>query len=220
MTALHLIAPDIPSLTVTQTGKDAFHLLGDHHVKHLPVVDEHRLVGILSEEDIFNHKLYEPISTYDFSLLRMVAVQAEEHLLEIMRVMGENRLTIIPVIDKTGNYLGLIRQNEVLRAFSEMGAFAEPGGVIVLSMPRRDYSLHLLARIVEDEDMKILSSFVSSEPISEMVEITLKVSRPEMSRVIAALERHQYNVTASYPDDPSMHYIQERYESLMNYLNT
>ena len=60
MTAKNLIAHDIPALTVDQTGRDAFHMLNDYHVKHLPVLEDGHLVGILSEEDVFNHKLYDP----------------------------------------------------------------------------------------------------------------------------------------------------------------
>ncbi|MBL7776141.1 MAG: CBS domain-containing protein, partial [Saprospiraceae bacterium] len=75
MTAETIIAYDIPALSLEQTGRDAFHALNDHHVKHLPVVDDQRLVGIISEEDIFNHKLYEPIGEYNFSMMRRFAVR-------------------------------------------------------------------------------------------------------------------------------------------------
>lgn len=103
MTAKSLIALDIPALSAEQSGRDAFHLLSDYHVKHLPVVDEGKLTGLLSEEDIFNHKLYDPISSYDLSLLRHFAVLEDEHVFEVIRVMGDNRLTVIPVVDKENN---------------------------------------------------------------------------------------------------------------------
>ena len=74
MTARTLIAHDIPALTVEQTGREAFHMLNDYHVKHLPVVDGGKLVGLLSEEDIFNHKLSSPLSEHDFSVLPLFQV--------------------------------------------------------------------------------------------------------------------------------------------------
>jgi CBS domain-containing protein len=165
MTALDLIAHDIPALKIEQTGRDAFHLLSDHHVKHLPVVDGTRLVGIISEEDVFNHKLYEPVSEYDFSLVRTASVRSTEHLFEIMRVMGENRLTVIPVTDQEGNYLGIVSQNMILRVFSASTSFAMPGGVIIMEMNRRDYSLTAIARVVEEESARILTSMVTPAPM-------------------------------------------------------
>lgn len=220
MTAKSLIALDIPALTVEQTGRDAFHMLSDFHVKHLPVVDNRQLVGILSEEDIFNHKLYDPVGSYDFSMLRRFAVRENEHIFEVMRVMGDNRLTVIPVVDHENNYVGLISQNDLLRYFANTASFSEPGAVLVMEMDRRDYSLAALSSIVEAEDVKILSAFVTSTPTPEdTVEITLKLNHHDLSRVIASLERHEYEVKETFSETENSNALNERYESLMNYLN-
>ena len=219
MTAKSLIALDIPSLSVEQTGRDAFHLLSDFHVKHLPVVDKGQLVGLLSEEDIFNHKLYDPIASYDLSLIRRFAVRESEHIFEVMRVMGDNRLTVIPVINDEGTYLGLITQNDVLRYFANMYSFSEPGAVLVLEMTRRDYSLATIARIVEEEDVKILNAFVTSIPDPDDVQVTLKLNRHDLGRTIASLERHGYEVKETFSEIEHSDSLKERYESLMNYLN-
>ncbi len=219
MTAKSLIALDIPSLSVNQTGRDAFHLLSDYHVKHLPVVDDGKLVGLLSEEDIFNHKLYDPIGSYDLSQMRLFAVRENEHIFEVMRVMGEHRLTVIPVIDDEGNYVGLVSQNDLLRFFANTASFTESGAVLVLEMPRRDYSLATITRIVEAEDVKVLNSFVTSAPDPEDVEVTLKLNRHDLGRVIASLERHGYEVKEIFGELEHADGMRERYESLMNYLN-
>ncbi len=219
MTAHDLIAYDIPALTVDQTGRDAFHLLSDYHVKHLPVLEDGRLIGILSEEDVFNHKLYDSIRSYDFSLLRRFAVLESEHIFEVMRVMGDNRLTVIPVTDPEGNYLGLISQNDLLRYFANTASFTEPGAVMVLEMNRRDYSLSTIAHIIESEDVKILSTFVTSSDDPDTVELTIKVNRHDLSRVIASLERHEYEVKETFSNIEHSNVMTDRYESFMNYLN-
>lgn len=219
MTAYSLIAYDIPALHLGQTGKEALHLLNEHHIKHLPVVDDKRLVGLLSEEDIYNHDLQEPINEYDLLLLRRFAVRSGDHVFEVIRIMGDNLLTVIPVVDDTGNYLGLIAQNDLLRYFAQLAAFGEAGGVLVLEMNRRDYSLSTLAHIVEDEDAKILSLFVTSLPDAETIELTMKINRQELSRIVASMERYDYLVKESFAEVDYADSLQERYDSLMNYLN-
>lgn len=219
MTAIDLIAHDIPALKIEQTGRDAFHLLNDHHVKHLPVLEGERLVGILSEEDIFSHKLYEPVSEYDFSMVRPISVRPGEHLFEIMRLMGENRLTVMPVTDEEGNYAGSVSQNVLLRAFANTTAFAMPGGVIVLEMDRRNYSLTTIARVVEEENAKVLTSIISSSPEEETLELTLKINRDDVTRIVAALERYGFSVKRTFAEDDYSESMRERYDSFMNYLN-
>lgn len=219
MTAKTLIEHNIPALSLQQTGRDAFHLLGEYHVKHLPVVQEGKLVGILSEEDVFNHKLYDPISEYDFSLMRRAAILEDEHIFEVMRMMGELRLTVLPVIDTEGNYRGLISQNDLLRYFAQTASFAEQGAVLVLQMPRRDYSLSNISHLVEDENVKILSAFVTSAPNPEYIELTLKLDRTDLSRVISSLERHDYDVKETFGELERSDFLRERYDALMHYLN-
>jgi acetoin utilization protein AcuB len=219
MTAKTLIAHDIPALSLQQTGRDAFHLLSDYHVKHLPVVHEGKLMGILSEEEVFHHKLYEPISEYDFSLMRRAAVVESEHVFEVMRLMGDQRLTVIPVVDADGNYQGLVSQNDLLRYFAQTASFTEHGAVLVLQMPRRDYSLSTIAHFIEDEKVKVLSAFVTSTPDPETVELTLKLDRTDLSRVIASLERHEYDVKETFGEVERTDAMRERYDALMHYLN-
>ncbi len=219
MTAKTLIAHDIPALSLQQTGRDAFHLLSDYHVKHLPVVHDDKLVGILSEEDVFNHKLYDPISAYDFSMLSRAAVLENEHVFEVMRLMGDMRLTVIPVVDAEGNYLGLVSQNDLVRYFSQTASFTEKGAVLVLQMARRDYSLSTIAHIVEDENVKVLSAFVTSVSDPELVELTLKLDSTDLARVIASLERHEYDVKETFGELERSDFMRERYDALMHYLN-
>lgn len=219
MTALSLIAHDIPALTVDQTGRDAFHALSDHHVKQLPVVDKGKLVGLLSEEDIFNQKISDPLSEHDFSVLPLFKVLDSEHLFGVIKLMGDHRLSVVPVVDVEGNYLGLVQQNDVLWYFANMASLTEHGAVLVLEMPRRDYVLSTIARVFEEENVRILSAFVSSATDPENVELTLKLDRHDLARAIASLERHEYEVKESFGETDRSEMLRERYDALMHYLN-
>jgi acetoin utilization protein AcuB len=219
MTAKNLIAYDIPALSVQQNGRDAFHLLSDYHVKHLPVVEDKRLAGLISEEDIFNHKLSDPLSEYDFELMRRFAAREDDHVFEVIRVMGDHRLTVMPVVDAEDHYIGLISQNDLLRYFADTASFTEHGAVLVLEMARRDYSLATISRIIEEEDVQVLSSFVTSSTDPETLELTLKLNRHDLARVIASLERHDYMVKETFGELENADILRERYDSLMNYLN-
>lgn len=219
MTARSLIAHDIPALSIHQTGRDAFHMLSDYHVKHLPVVDEGKLVGILSEEEIFNQKLADPLSEHDFSMLPQFQVLENEHVFEVVRLMGSHRLTVIPVVDTDGNYLGLVQQNDLLRYFAHTASLTEHGAVLVLEMPRRDYALSTIVRIFEEENVRILSVFVSTAPDPESIELTLKLDRHDLARVTASLDRHDFDVKQTFGETDRSDLLRERYDALMHYLN-
>jgi acetoin utilization protein AcuB len=220
MVAQTLISQEIKPLTLDATGQEAFRRQTKYHVKHLPVVSEEgKLLGIISEEDIFNHKVHDPIGQYDYALMRKSSVQMGDHLFEVMRIMGDLNLTLIPVTDMEGNYQGVITLKRVMDHLSSTSAIVEEGGIIVLEMARRDYSLTEIARIIEAEDTKIMSASITSPQAEEMIELTIKINRPEVFRVVSGLERHGYTVKETHVEEEYQGVMQDRYDGLMRYLD-
>jgi len=61
--------------------------------------------------------------------------------------------------------------------------------------------------------------YLSSEPQAEVMEVTIKLHAPSVSRIVASLERYKYKVKASYQESDYTESLKENYESLLNYLN-
>ena len=93
------------------------------------------------------------------------------------------------------------------------------GGVIILEMNKNDYSMSEMAQIVEGNNAKILSSYVSNHKDSNMIKVTLKLNVNELSHVVQTLRRYDYTITAHYDQSQSTDGLQDRYDSLMLYLN-
>ena len=61
--------------------------------------------------------------------------------------------------------------------------------------------------------------YLSSEPQLELIEITLKLHAPSMSRIVSSLERFKYKVKASYQESDYSESLKENFDALMHYLN-
>ncbi|HHB78582.1 MAG TPA: CBS domain-containing protein [Saprospiraceae bacterium] len=219
MFAKQLISTELTPLKTSDTGTEALAQMNDAHVEHLPIVNHKQLLGVISEEDILGFHLDEVIGSYQLSL-RKAFVLESDHLFEVMRVMGAEELTLIPVVDELNNYIGSIRMQDVLHSFSKMASFVEPGGVIVLEMQRHEYSMHEIARIVEGENAKILSFFVGTRPDSQLVDVMLKLDRNhELGGILSTFNRFGYHIKASFINDEYLDSLQDNFNSLMNYLN-
>ena len=82
-----------------------------------------------------------------------------------------------------------------------------------------DYSMSEIARIVESENAKIISSYITEYEDSTRMDVTLVVNMSEISPVVKSLERYGYKVNTFFSgrnmiDD----FYRERYELLMNYM--
>ena len=218
MIAEKLISNTISPLFLSDKGKEAITMMNIFHVKHLPVVDEHKALSLISEEFITQQDMDAAISDYELSPLTF-SVNRKDHLFDIMSKMAENRLTVIPVIDDDENYIGLITQEELLQFYGNSFSFKEPGSIIVLETTKRQYSLAEISSIIEAESGAILSSFLTSVEDTQKVLITVKVNKLEIQRITAALERYEYTIKATYTEQEYIDTLKDRYDLLMNYLD-
>ena len=94
------------------------------------------------------------------------------------------------------------------------------GGVIVLELNANDYSLAQIARIVEDNDAKILSSHVTSIPNSFKMEVTLKINQTDLTSIIQSFQRFDYTIKASFQGSNRQEdVLRKNYDHFMLYLN-
>jgi CBS domain-containing protein len=218
MIAETLISQAIVPLRTSDTGQEALNMMDDFYVKHLPIVNNQQLLGVVSEDDIFNFDVNEAVGSYSLSLVRPY-VKLKDHLYEVMRILALNQLTVVPVVDYNDNYVGVITLEDLLRQFASTTPFSEPGSILVLEMNRRDYTLAEIARIIESEGAHILSCFVSSFPDSTLLEVTLKIDRQSIQSIIATFERFDYQIKASFNETEYLDSLKERYDAFIAYLN-
>ncbi|NTE02995.1 CBS domain-containing protein [Agrobacterium tumefaciens] len=219
MFAEEIISNDIPTLDINDSVQKALDRLNDFKLKHLPVVNDSVLLGLVSEDDLLNiHNHDTPLNDASVHLIS-VFVLNNAHTYDVIRLLSQLQLSAVPVVDQQKNYLGLISINEMVDAVAEQYAVNEPGGIIVLEISNRDNSLAHIAQIVEGDNAQILSSYVNSFEDSTKLEVTLKVNKTELTSLIASLERYDYQVKEVYNNTQVDDGSQERYDSFMNYLN-
>ena len=218
MRAIELITDEIPPLKHTDSGEKALRWMDEFKVSHLPVLKNGNFVGMLSESDILDKM--DMVETLDvlFDHLPRPYVLGNAHIYEVLAMISENKISVLPVLDEKEKYLGCTNVYHLLTVIANTGSIKESGGIIVLEMNMVDYSMAQIAQIVESNNGKILSSYIMSTPDSTKLEVTLKINETELTRIIRTFERYDYVIKASYQANSDDDDIQDRYEALMNFL--
>jgi acetoin utilization protein AcuB len=219
MIAKDLINDSYPPLKPSDTGLKAIRWMEEFHLDQLPIVDGTNYLGIISEQDILKlDSLERPFANQQLPLMKP-SVKANQPIFEVVKVMAQDHLTLIPVIDDEKHYLGLISSVDLLKYYKDSGIFDDATGVIVLEMDTRNYSLSEIAHLVELEDAKILSSFVTPHPENETFDITLKINQVDLSRILSSFTRHGFFVKEHYNQAHFEEDLKSRYDSLIKYLD-
>ena len=115
MYASSLISYSVPPLKLSDTGVKASLWMNDFHVRHLPVVEEGKLVGILSEDEVLNFVEAESTIKSSNPYLLYKFVPGQNHLYDIMKLVVNHNLTIVPVLNNEGDYMGLITLEDLIK---------------------------------------------------------------------------------------------------------
>ncbi len=220
MIAEELINQMIPPLKVYDTVDKALRWMDEFRVNELAVSKNRKYIGLATETNLI--ELEDRGLTLENVKLEFqdVFVMHYQHFYDVMEAAIKNKIQVVPVLDEVHEFIGIITINDTLAAFGQMSALQGQGSILVLSMPERDYSLSQVSRLIEEENVKILSAYVSPDELDPYkIKLTLKLNATDLTRIIATLERFEYRITAQFHDSSSFDMGKERLDMLFKYLD-
>ena len=221
MLAKELISEIVTPIKTSTTGTEAIGLMDDIRVSHIPIVNNQEFLGLISDEDILAmEEMNDAIGSSALSLFSPY-VYDYQHVYEVIELASRMKLSLVPVLNESKQYLGSITLPDLLQLFAAITASDQPGGILVFSMTYRDYSLSEIARLVEENDAKIISLYVGAQKDTTEIDVTIKLNVFDLTSIIRNFERFGYNIKATYRDSENLESLyRDRFDEFMRYLNT
>lgn len=209
----------MPPLKTTDNGVKALAWMDEFKVSHLPVVNNTELLGLISDSEILDmNNASDALGNFKQPLIKPYVLE-HQHVYEAMKLISQLGITVLPVLNGDQQYVGVITLNHLMQQFSKLAAIQDPGGIVILELNVNDYSLTQIAQIVEGNDAKVLSLYVTPHPDSTKMEITLKVNKQDLSPILQTFYRYNYTVKATFHQSEFLNDLKSRYDSFMNYIN-
>lgn len=218
MLTRELLSQTLPYLHLTDKVYQALQMMNDNNVTHLPIVDGDKYVGIISEDDLMqaeNDKLELSALSQSFS---DISVKDDEHFLKAVQLAADSGLSIVPVVTEENELVGTVAYNELLKFSSDFMSLSEPGGLIVLEMESNQYSFNDISKLVETNDAQITQLNTSNDGETGMMQVTIRINKPEVSDIVATFQRYDYNVKYFFGEELYANELRSNYDNLMNYL--
>lgn len=219
MRAKELINYLIPPLKPTDTVDKALMWMEEFRLSELPVAQDEKFLGIVSEEMLISMPSDE-VAVEQLQLVGQDTVIGEtRHFYEVLRLAYSASRKIVAVVDEMERYKGTIAVEDVVEAFAKTSTIQQPGAILVIATNFRDYYLSEISRIVESVDAKIISSYIvpqTDDP--SQLELTIKINKEETTHVISILNANGYNVLESYSESQASILEKDRIDQLLNFL--
>jgi predicted transcriptional regulator len=218
MKAIDLIQNNVPPIKIDETIEKALNWMDDFKVNHLPVISGSEFVGLISDDMIYDfNNSKELISKINF-IGKQQFVFANAHLFQIMLILSNYSLSVVPVCDNQNNYKGSITGKNLLNIFSNQSSFTQYGATLIMFLNNTDYQFSEIAQIIESNDSKILAFYNDSVEGSNQIKLTIKITQTNLGAVLQTFSRYDYTIDEIFSDEEIANQTQDRYDHLINYL--
>ena len=218
MLASQLINSGFPVINLFDKASVALQLMDEYDVLHLPVSNEEKFAGLVCKDDLLDVDENTLLSAMGAALQR-ISVKGEEHFLTALKLIAENELSLLPVVNEQSEILGVIPVKDILRMLSRFVGNEDKGGLIVLETDKHNFSFGEISRLVETNNAYITQLSTYTEGDTGLLVITLKVNKIEISDIIATFQRYEYVVRYFFGEEDYANELKENYNHLISYLN-
>ena len=133
MTVKEVMVKEVATLDVNDELSMANDIMRLGRIRHLPVVDGSRLVGLVSERDLFrsslaqvlgyggaeSRNLMKALRIKDIMVREVATISPEARLFDAVKLMIEKKIGCLPVVEDD-RLVGLITETDILQQYLQV----------------------------------------------------------------------------------------------------
>lgn len=196
-------------MTVTADTKvdEVAHLMKKHNFRRLPVVDDGKLVGFLSDSDLMRvapspattlsryeiNSLLAKICVRDIMKKDVVSVNVDATIEEAALTMYKNKIGGMPVVSNMGAVVGVITETDIFKTFVDVMGLADGKTRITLEVTDKIGVVKDIAEIFGQAGVSI-DSLITCKKEDNKYEIVIRGDITNIDDIKAKLEAKGYKV--------------------------
>lgn len=191
---------NVLSVTSNQPIAEVEQLMRQHRIRRVPVMDEGRLVGIISREDLFRAmpSIFDPsispehleqagrLTAATIMTPSPITVDPATPLEEAALLMRTHKFGSLMVV-QNGQVVGIITETNIFDAFLEILGAKKEGARIELKVDRSQQAFYAMMQVFKKCQMTVLGMTVFPDFSETHQLVTLKVQGEDMDKLVDSL---------------------------------
>ena len=199
------MSKDVVTVDVNDSIQDATRLLKKHNIRGLPVMENGKLVGIVTDRDLKRASASDATTLEIHELLYLISkikikeimtkdpitIPVDSTIDEAAEVLLENKLSGAPVIDDNGRVVGIITQTDIFRVMVALSGVREKGIQAGFLLEDRPGSIKEVADIIRKYNCRVVSILSSYDVKSNYRHVYIRAcdcDRENLERLKAELK--------------------------------
>ena len=195
---------------------EALTLCRKRRIRHIPILDKGRLVGIVSDRDLRDAsptlgdperaRILQELRVADVMSREVITVDPQDSIENAAQQMYELKIESLPVVSEGAvadagstvaeeEVLGIVTSSDVMRALVTLAGLPEPGCRIEVSVPNREGILAEVAGKIRDLEVDIVSVLSDPDRRSGQRTMVFQLATADPSSVMQSLKTADYEVS-------------------------
>jgi acetoin utilization protein AcuB len=201
---------NLVTLSPEASVAEALTLCRERRIRHIPILEEGRLVGIVSDRDLRDASpalgdaerasALQETRIGDVMTREVITADPQDSIENAAQEMYEHKIQSLPVIAEEPavaeeELLGIITSSDVMRALIMLVGLPEPGCRIEVRVPNREGILAEVAGKIQDFEVDIVSVLSGPDRRSGKRTMVFQLVTVDPSSVIQGLKMAGYEVS-------------------------
>ena len=179
---------------------DALKIMRENRIRRLPVLEDGKLVGIVTEKDILYaspskattldvwelHYLLNKLKVREIMTRDVVTIQEDTPVEEAAKIMADNKIGALPVV-KGNELVGIITETDIFKVFLEMFGARKKGVRYTFKVPNVPGTFAKLSQKVFEAGGNIVS-LASYGETEEVYTLVMKVEGIDHNKFLESMK--------------------------------
>jgi acetoin utilization protein AcuB len=185
---------DLITVSPKDTVESAIQIMQQHSIRHLPVVEDNKLVGLVTESSLRPYlspeKLRLPLR--EVMIINPITIDPEASIDEAARLIYKYKIGGLPVVSQ-GKLVGIITITDILEAFIELMGILKASSRLDI-IPKED-NLNSALEVIKRGGAKIISIGMDITSEGEKIYF-IRVEKTNLERIALELEAEGHKVVS------------------------
>lgn len=195
MIVANRMSPDPWTISPEASVAAALELMQTHGVRHLPVVEDDFLVGLVTDIDLrtaYFASLLEELKVRDVMLHDPEIIEAGETVYQAARLIHQHKLTGLPVVENK-RLVGIITLADILGVFVALLGLLEDSTRLDVALKPGSESLEEVYAIIRKQGGEVISVAQLSSDVGRRI-YTFRLKKTDLEPLVAALQEAGHGV--------------------------
>jgi acetoin utilization protein AcuB len=207
---------EVVTLGPEASAAEAWAVCQEMGIRHLPVVEEGRIVGLVSDRDL--RDISPPrgsggerdtlgwVSLRDIMSTALVTIHPLDTIDHAARELHQRKIGCLPVVAEE-RLVGIITSSDMMRTLAEVVGGYGRGSWVEVEVPNRPGALANVTDVIRERQVNIAGVFLTPAPRASNRLVVLRLETTNPAGAVRSLEENGFKVTtveSTAPLEPTL----------------